>query len=56
MEYIQNFNYHTQTPRCGHTENDYKYEEYVKYEFITRQICELVQKYQVPMEINLNEI
>ena len=27
-----------------------------KEEFITRQICELAQKYQVPMEINLNEI
>lgn len=27
-----------------------------KEEFITRQICELAQKYQIPMEINLNEI
>lgn len=27
-----------------------------KEEFITRQLCELTQKYQVPMEINLNEI
>ena len=28
MEYIQNFNYHTHTERCGHAEKDYEDEEY----------------------------
>ena len=33
MEYIQNFNYHTHTERCGHAEKDYGDEEYVKEAF-----------------------
>lgn len=33
MEYIQNFNYHTHTERCGHAEKDYEDEEYVKEAF-----------------------
>lgn len=33
MEYIQNFNYHTHTERCGHAEKDYDDEEYVKEAF-----------------------
>lgn len=30
MKYIQNFNYHTHTERCGHAEKGYDDEEYVK--------------------------
>ena len=33
MGYIQNFNYHTHTERCGHAEKDYGDEEYVKEAF-----------------------
>lgn len=33
MKYIQNFNYHTHTERCGHAEKDYSDEEYVKEAF-----------------------
>lgn len=33
MEYIQNFNYHTHTERCGHAEMNYDDEEYVKEAF-----------------------
>ena len=35
MEYIQNFNYHTHTERCGHAEKDYKDEGYVREAFET---------------------
>ena len=33
MKYIQNFNYHTHTERCGHAEKDYEDEAYVKEAF-----------------------
>lgn len=35
MKYIQNFNYHTHTERCGHAEKGYEDEEYVKEAFET---------------------
>lgn len=35
MEYIQNFNYHTHTERCGHAEKDYEDEGYVREAFET---------------------
>ena len=41
MKYIQNFNYHTHTERCGHAEKDYEDEAYVK-EGVVRSVVIMI--------------